>query len=238
MESNAKKFINAYNTIDHSLRVKHNLKRSMSFSDVIRRSVPLNHIVRRYEDVLIDYGRLRNAIIHNNRDNYIIAQPHTDVVKKMEHIANMLSSPPKITDIFKERNVLCVQHNVILKDLIKLISQSGYSNIPVYKDGGLIGIANGQRILDKLGLILSNNENINDYIERKKAEDVIVSQSTHKYFEIISKEATIEDVLNLFYKNRKLTAVLITKDGLINETPIEIITTSDVLEMNKFLDTY
>ena len=44
MESNARRFINAYNTIDYAIRVQHNFKRSMSFSDLIRRAVPLNYL--------------------------------------------------------------------------------------------------------------------------------------------------------------------------------------------------
>ena len=58
MESNSRRFINAYNAIDYAIRVQHNFKRSMSFSDVIRRAVPVNYLVRKYEDELIDYGRL------------------------------------------------------------------------------------------------------------------------------------------------------------------------------------
>jgi len=134
--------------------------------------------------------------------------------------------------------VLCAQHDVLLKDLIKLIAQSGYSNIPIYKDGGLIGVANGQRILDKIGFALTEGKNINEYIETFKAEHAIISQSTHKYFEVVSNEATIEEVLRLFYTNRKLVAVLITKDGLANETPFGMITASDILEMNKILENY
>ena len=71
--SNATRFINAYNTIDQTLRAVYNFKRNMSFNDMIRRAVPLNSIVRRYEDKLIDYARLRNAIIHNSNDEMVIA---------------------------------------------------------------------------------------------------------------------------------------------------------------------
>ena len=83
--SHARRFINAYNQIDYALRVQHNFKRSMGFSDMIRRAVSLNHIVRKYEDDLIDFGRLRNAIIHGSNDDILIAEPHEDVVFKIEH---------------------------------------------------------------------------------------------------------------------------------------------------------
>ena len=81
--SNAERFLNAYNKIDHSLRIQYNFKRSMAFSDIIRRSVLINSVVRKYEDDLIDYGRLRNAIVHSGHDTDIIAEPHTNVVEKM-----------------------------------------------------------------------------------------------------------------------------------------------------------
>jgi predicted transcriptional regulator len=238
MESNARRFIQAYNTIDYTLRIKYNFKRNMSFADVVRRSVPLNHIVRKYEDILIDFGRLRNAIIHNSNENYVIAEPHDDVIVKIEHIAEIISTPPKALETIKERDVLCVQNDVSIKKVIKLISESGYSNIPVYKDGELIGVANGQRVLDKLGKAMATGCDLNDFIEKTNIEEILNVKNTSKYYEIVSKEATIEEILNLFYTNRKLTAVLITKDGLLKDVPVAIITTSDILEMNSILENY
>ena len=73
--TNAQRFIQAYNNIDYTIRTRYNLNRSMGFSELIRRSVALNYIVRRYEDDLIDFGRLRNAIVHGNED-FIMAEPH------------------------------------------------------------------------------------------------------------------------------------------------------------------
>ena len=73
--SNAQRFLQSYNNIDYTIRTRYNLNRSMGFSELIRRSVALNYIVRKYEDDLIDFGRLRNAIVHGNED-YIMAEPH------------------------------------------------------------------------------------------------------------------------------------------------------------------
>ena len=96
--SNAKRFVQAYNTIDQSLRQRHNIRRSLSFSDMIRKTVVVDYIVRKYEDQLIDYGRLRNAIIHNSNDDFLIAEPHTEVVEEFEKIAALVSAPPKVID--------------------------------------------------------------------------------------------------------------------------------------------
>ena len=236
--TNARRFIKAYNSIDYAIRVQHNFKRSMSFSEAVRKAVPLNYLVRKYEDDLVDFGRLRNAIIHSSNDEYVIAEPHDDVVEKIEHIAALITTPPKAIDAIVDRNVLCVQNDVTLRDVIRLIATSNYSNIPVFKDGGLIGVANGQRILDAIGRQIEKNNSVEEYINTTTIEQVILNAAPYKSYDIVSKDATIEEVLNLFNRNRKLLSVLITKGGTINETPIGIITTADVIYLNDILDNY
>lgn len=236
-QNNARRFINAYNKLDYALRVQHGFKRSMSFSEVIRKAVPVNFVVRKYEDDLIDYGRLRNAIIHRSNDNYIIAEPHDDVVLQMEHICELITTPPKALDSC-DKNVLCVQNDVSVKDVIQLIATSNYSNIPVYKHGGLIGIANGQRILDEVGRQIAENKDLDNFISSTTIEAILNEETTQKYYEIVSREASIEEVLNLFNKNRKLIAVLITKTGTVSELPIGIVTSADVIELNQILENY
>ena len=128
-QTNARRFINAYNKIDYAIRVQHGFKRSMSFSEVVRKAVPLNYIVRKYEDDLVDYGRLRNAIIHKSNDEYIIAEPHEEIVEKIEHICELITTPPKAVEAIQDNNVLCVQNDVVVKDVIQLIATSKFSNI-------------------------------------------------------------------------------------------------------------
>lgn len=238
MESNARRFINAYNSIDYAIRIQHNFKRSMSFSDLIRRAVPLNYLVRKYEDDLIDFGRLRNAIIHNGNDEYIIAEPHIEVVEKIEKIAEAINEPPKALDVVCHKDVLCAQSDISLKDIIELISTSEFSNIPIYKDGGLIGVANGQRIIDAIGKAIEANKNVDEYMKNTKIEQIISPETTAKYYEVVDINASIEKILNLFYANRKLIAILITKTGNIKEIPLGIVTASDVIIMNNILDNY
>lgn len=237
-QGNAKKFIDAYNQIDHSLRAQHNFKRSMSFSDMIRRAVVVNQIVRKYEDDLVDYGRLRNAIIHNGNEEYIIAEPHDDVVRHIIKIAKLISTPPKALDTVCTKDVLSVNYDVTIKKVIELITDSKYSNLPVYKEGCLIGVANGQKILDSLGKVLLSNRSIDEYIINTKIEDIMTDLDNSKFYAIANASSTVEEILALFQNNRKLLVVIITKSGTLNEAPLGIITASDVMEMNNILDNY
>ena len=171
-KSNATRFINAYNLIDHELRVQHDFRRSMSFSEMIRKAVSLNFIVRKYEDQLIDYGRLRNAIIHKSNDEFIIADPHNSVVEEMEKIADLISAPPKVWDKVCKKDVVTVQYDVPLKRVIELIYTTSFSNLPVYKNNGLIGVANGQKILDVLGEQITKGVDINEFLNQTKIERI------------------------------------------------------------------
>lgn len=233
----ARRFINAYNEIDYALRTQYNLKRSMSFSDLIRKAVVVNHIVRKYEDELVDYGRLRNAIIHRSNDDFIIAEPHEDVVDQIEKIARLITTPPTALSICKE-DVLTVDHDVTLENVIRLMAEYSYSNLPVYNKGSLIGIANGQKILENIGRQILKKVSICDYLKVTKIEDALQNDSPYKQYEVLSAQATIEQVLDLYYNNRKLLAVLITKEGTMNEPPLGILTTTSVMEMNNIIENF
>ncbi|MGI5841751.1 MAG: CBS domain-containing protein [Christensenellales bacterium] len=236
--TNARRFINAYNQIDSGLRALYNQKRSMSFAELIRNSVNENHVVRKYEDDLIDFGRLRNAIVHKSNDDFIIAEPHIEVVEKIEKIARLITTPPNaLTTICKE-SVLTVEYNVSLANVARLMAEYSYSNIPIYKDGTLIGIANGQKIFERIGKEVKAKKDVDDFMKNTLICEVLVTTSPFKQYEVVAADATVEQVLSLFNHNAKLLAVLITKTGSMNEAPLGIITTTNVMEMNNILDNY
>ena len=237
-KTNATRFIDAYNKIDYQLRIQYNFKRSMSFSDMIRKAVVLNHIVRKYEDDLIDYGRLRNAIIHKSNDKYIIAEPHTDVVENLEKIARLISTPPKVIETNCVHDVFTVSYDISVLSVIQIMAQTTYSNIPVFKDGVLIGVANGQRIIDSFGNYMLNGGVCSDFLNNKKIEEIISLTNEKKYYEIASIDVTVEEIMNMFFTNRKLLCVILTKNGQMGETPVGIITSSDFMELNKIVENY
>lgn len=237
MEDLANRFITAYNQLDYAIKNMYNFKRGMPFADCIRRAVPLNSVIRKFEDELIDYSRLRNAIIHSTGNSEeIIATPKEEVVKKMEHISKLISTPPRVYDTVCQKDVLCVENSVTVKEVISLISKSGYSNLPVYKNGEIIGVANGQKILNWIGNEINKGKNICSLLENTKIDEIISADKN--FYTISSKDLTISECLDLFYENRKLLVVLITKNGNYLEMPIGIVTVSDILDINKILENY
>ncbi len=236
--SNSKRFIQSYNNIDYTIRTRYDLNRSMGFSELIRRSVALNYIVRKYEDDLIDFGRLRNAIVHGNED-YVMAEPHIDVVEQIEKIERLLTAPPKALETVCRRDVLSIPSDMSMKEVIILIASSSYSNIPVYNSNNeIIGIANGQKILDSLGKHLLSGGKCETFLNNVKIEDMLSKIENSNYYVFANKDLTVEYALELFHNNSKLLAILVTKNGGAKEKPLGIITGTDVLKMNNILENY
>ena len=236
--TNAERFLKAYNNIDHSLRNQYNFKRAMAFSDMIRRCVTINSVVRKYEDELVNYSRLRNAIVHGDSGTDIIAEPHTNVVEKLEHIAKLISTPPRVLDSICKTDVLCVKSTDTLKSVVELISKSGFSNLPVYQDDRLIGIANGQRLLDAIGRAMLNGREVDSFCAQMTIGEIVENQIVDTYFALADENITLEQALNLFYRNRKVLVIIITKTGSEFEKPLGIITVADIMDINSVLENY
>lgn len=238
MSDNAQRFLKAYNNLDYSLRTQYNFKRSMAFSDVIRRSVVLNSVVRKYEDLLVDYGRLRNAIIHSGNETEIIAEPHDNVVEKLEKIAELVCTPPKVLDTICKKDVLCISADDTVKKTMATIFKSGYSNLPIYDKDDLIGVCNGQKLLDILGRQVLNGVSIDEYAEKTTMREISNMIIGDNYYSIQGRDLTLEKALDLFYRNRKMLVILITKNATKNEKPIGIVSVADIMDINNILENY
>ncbi len=237
-KTNADRFISAYNQIDYSLRTIYDFKRSMSFSDVVRRSVVLNSVVRKYEEDLIDYGRLRNAIIHNGNRKYVIAEPHDDVVVQIEKLAELISEPPLAIDRVGNREVITINQDMSIGKAMELMARTGYSNLPTYGGDKLIGILNGRKLINVLGNKLADGINLQEFVDNTSVGTIIQDMGDDYYFMLADEELTIDEAMNYFENNRKLLIILITKNGKDSSRPLGIISSADIIDMKKILDVY
>ena len=236
--SNSKRFIQAYNRIDSALHVQGDMRRSISYTEAVRRAARTNQIVAKYEDDLIDYGRLRNAIVHNSNEDITIAEPHDEVVVEYERIAELVCTPPLAINTICNKVSSIVEYNTKLKDYLEYSYKTGYSNVPIFKKGMLIGVANNSKIMEVIGKKIYEKKDINDFINNTNIEDVLKEFSSESYYTIANEKITLDKVLNLFTENRKLLCVVITKSGTLLEPPLGIIVIRDIMEINKILDNY
>jgi predicted transcriptional regulator len=236
--TNAERFIMAYNQIDHSLRAIYGFKRSISYADLIRKAVPMSSVVRKYEDELIDYGRLRNSIVHKTNPNYVIAEPHEEVVEDFEKIAKLISTPPTALSRVCKREVLIAEASVNVEEILKLMAESGFKNIPVYRQNVMVGVAVGTEILDHLGHCVIEHRDLGEYLRTTPIGEVVLRPEQSLIYKVTDKNLTIERALNMFYLNRRLQLIIITEHGRLNEQPLGVVTVADILDMNAVLENY
>ncbi len=237
--NNSKRFIRTYNQIDSALRIQGDMKRSISYTEAVRKAARTNSIVAKYEDALIDYGRLRNAIVHNSDPDLAIAEPHDEVVEEYEKIAELICTPPlAVKSNICNKVISTIEYNVSLKEVMEYGYKSGFSNIPIFKEGMLIGVANAGKIAEVIGKKIYEKQDINSFLEKTTIEEVLREFTNDNYYTIANEKITLDKVLNLFTENRKLLVILITKSGTLLEPPLGIITISDIMDINKILDNY
>lgn len=235
--ANSKRFINAYNAIDYALRTIYNIKRATSFSDAVRRAAVNNVLIKKYEEKLIDYGRLRNSIVHGN-GNIIIAEPHDEVTEEIEHIANLITIPPTAISVAKNENIVGVEADDNLKKVMQVCHENGYRNLPVFKGEAIIGVANLTYIADAIAQLTTTNKSVDKFIQDTKIEEILKQKQGVEYYLIASENYTVEQALDDFAKNRHLSAIVFTKRGTNLERPIGILTTADIIELNRIIDEY
>lgn len=236
IESNSGRFIKAYNILDQGLRDIYNLKSSLSFTDVIRKVATISSVIKKYEDDIVDYGRLRNAIIHRTTEE-VIAEPHDDVVEKLESIVRLVTSPPLVLGCVGKREVFWADASLKLKELLVENYRTGFSNIPVYMKNTLMGVVNRKMIIDALGKAVLDKSPITKILDMPII-DVLEVLDINNHYEVVADKTTIDNVLYMFQQNRKLSTVIITHSGNYTEKPLGIVVTADIIDMQTILDNY
>lgn len=235
---NATEFIASYNKIDAQLRELYGFKPSQPFTDVVRRSAEKNTIVRRYENELADYARLRNAIVHQSTDGRIIAVPCDDVVENIQLIERLLCSPPTVGETLQDKRIVSIEAEISLKQAVMLMARTGYSNIPVYRGKRMIGIANNRRILRELGGVLARGLSADAWLGGTAVSDILSESDLFVYYKYIGKKDSLQEIVDAFEENRKLLAVCVSENGRAGERVVNFITAADLPHLNKLLEDY
>jgi CBS domain-containing protein len=234
MADNATRFLSAYNKIDKVLRNIYNFKANMTFTDIVRKSASASSVVRRYEDDLLTYSRLRNAIVHNSDDRAVVAEPHANVTEHIEYIARLLATPPRASAY--SRKAVTTAHGTTLYAAVRLMAAGDYSNVPVIKDGAIIGVINNKLIVRAIAGALSEPCDLTEFLKNTAVASALSDYSEH--YRIESGGITVDGALDRFARNRKLQIVILTSDGTRTGDIIGVLTTGDIMELNRVLDDY
>lgn len=235
--ANAARFLKSYNRIENQLKILYNARPTQNFTDLVKRCTDRNLTVRRYENELVDYGKLRNAIVHHSGESgeMFIANPCDEVVETIEYIERQLCNPPLVTDVFKVKKVATVFSDKPLLTAVEKFAESHQKTILVYDHGKMAGLINCYCLYQAIADCVKCGGNASEYLKNTLCGDVIDEKQLEKYL-ILDKSATVFDVFEAFEKNKALFAVIITENGVVGEKAILLITPSDFPIINRYLE--
>src|ERR1017187_10542913 len=159
MVPNGDRFEGAYNKIDALLRKKVAGAKTLSFSAVVNEAARKDATVRANREDLLEYGDLRNAIVHDRgKTPVLLADPRGDVIIKIEKIVNSLSHPKLLRSITHPISLRIFTATAVLQEALSYMRESNFSQVIVSRDGK--------------HLVLST-EGIAHWLEAKTKEDII-----------------------------------------------------------------
>ncbi len=235
---NARRFLESYNKLDSDIRGIYGIYHRSTFSDAVRKASELSPLVRKYEDDLLSYAKLRNAIVHDSEDDKIIAEPLTETTLHFESIVSAILTPKMISDCDFGKKVVMLSGEESVASAVQIIHKSGFSNLPVFSGGKIIGMISNKRIVEIVAMSINKNKSIDEILRNSKVSQSVFASDKGKYYEIKSASARIDEILKLYEKNPNLTLVIITKTGSSQDKPIQVVGRNDVTTLSEMLESY
>ena len=230
---NSDRFVIAYNRIEKALAKKVEESGFLPFYRLIEKAKVKNSVVRNYEEDLREFGDLRNAIVHHRTGvDYVIAEPHDDIVERIERIEQKLSNPLNVGALFG-----CKVHSLQASDLLTvalgLMRDNKFSQVPVYEQGAFKGLITAAGITYWLA-----GKSTEDSISREipTLSDVYSYEKRKESYVFVKRELSIYEAEDYFKRaiteGTRLEALLITENANPDEELIGIITPYDLLKID------
>lgn len=231
---NSDRFLAAFNRIEAYLKEEGEASKYEGFSRALNKAVSRNPMIKSFKEDLEKFSELRNIIIHENiKPNYVIAEPHIEVVERIEKIADTFESPERVIPKFKrEVKKVGLYDNIAVP--LKLI-RNGYSQFPVYNNGKFMGLLSDKCIAKWLAHFIE--EDVLSIYKVNVQEILMYDGSGGRNVKFIDKNTTVYNAMSIFSrfrnKNIKVEALLITPNGRVDENLLGIITPMDMVSYNE-----
>ncbi|RHW34625.1 CBS domain-containing protein [Oceanobacillus profundus] len=230
MHRNSDRFLTAFNRIEKGLKALL-IKKEMGFSRAVKVLGKSNALIKQFQDDLLEFAELRNAIVHNKTDlMYTIAEPHDSVVERIEAIEIELLKPRKVDPLFI-RKVVCFQETEPLSNVLEVVNKQGITKFPVYSGNVFQGLITHKGITKWFSKGIENR--LTSLLDARLVE--VLECEKRDNFRFISKETSVYEAKEIFKeqigKGNRLEALLITKEGSSNGGLVGIVTNWDIMEI-------
>lgn len=231
-EPNSARFIIAFNKIEKALKEIIASKDYVTFFRSIELAKKKNATVRKYEDDLREFADLRNAIVHHRTSTeYVIAEPHMEIVELIEQIEELLSRPVTVGTMFA-RTVHVFDAEDSLAKVLRIVRGHTFTQWPVYENGVFSGLITGGGIAR--WLVETQDEKV---ISREitRMQDILKHEKDGRNHRFIASATSVYEAEEIFKQSVMegggLEALLITQNGKKEEKLTGIITPIDLIKI-------
>jgi predicted transcriptional regulator len=231
---NSERFLSAFNSIHDYIKIQLEKRdQYVKFVDGVNILRKRNYILNRYYDDLILFNKLRNVIVHEKYQvEFVIAEPHEEIVHKIENIMKDLVQPETVFPRFN-KTVRGFNSGDFLIEVLKAVKEKGFSQFPVYNKGKFKGLLTENGITNWLSRSLLKDT---CFLSETKIEDVLGFEEKENNFLFISRnlsvfEAKAKFLDHLNHGTGRIDALLITENGKPHESLLGIITAWDIIDI-------
>lgn len=233
---NAARFLKSYNRIESQLKFLYGAHPAVNFTDLVKRCTDRNLTVRRYENELVDYGKLRNAIVHRSGGGELfIANPCDDVVASIEYIERQICNPPRATAAVKPRKIASVFADKPLLTAVLAFAQYKQKTLLVYDHGTMAGVLNSYALYEEIAARAAAGENVTEFLAKTPC-GALIGETLPAQYLLLPETATVFDVFEAFERQKDLFAVIVTENGAVGEKALLLLTPSDFPLINRYLE--
>jgi hypothetical protein len=223
MTENALRFVTAFNQIEQRLRQVTGRNANCRFPELVSLASENNAVVLRYKDELVQYGRLRNAIVHEQgTESMYIADPRGSACSRIEELRDRILRPKKLRSISPHVSLRIFDSGDALAPALAYMKANDFSQVITLNDGSYA-------ILSAEGIAHWLESNDNMVLLSEISVGVVARFEPKDTCRYLRADDTVERALEVFTKDlgKRVFSILATETGLATEEPIRIVTPWD-----------
>lgn len=222
------RFLQAFADLEDFLLEEPEVDRTRGFASAVRFLSRRHSGVKAMADDLLQMAQLRNAIVHERRDNQPIAEPHETVVAEIEHMRDALLAPIRLTDLRPGKVEVCAPTESIAIAGGRM-ADGGFSQLPVYDDDGFSALLT-TRVIARW--VAHEHAAGRSPAADTPVREVLTQAQGGGGHGFLPRSATSFDAIEAFRAavaaGEPLAAILVTEHGKGSEKPLAIVTPADM----------
>lgn len=228
--SRTERFLDRFNELEQFLRESTNSRRNVPFGETVSRAAREQAAVRHFSRDLREWADLRNAVVHEHPRGRVIAEVTSEALAEFEGQVDRITAPPGVFPAFS-RDIRVFDMNESLIDAIQDLWNERHSQVIVKHEGRL-------KILSFAGITRWMGANLTGTTLDLNGATVgdAMAYEEDGGITFLPRTATIYDARERFQhfperEKQRLRAIVITENGKNSESPLGLLTASDLLEI-------